>query len=446
MRPLLVLVLAFAASAADYPASAGFVNDLPGILPEAVQQALELRLRAYERATSNEVAVAIVPSLQGETVEQYAQGLFRAWGLGKAEKNNGVLFLWAPSERKVRIQVGYGLESVLTDAECAAILARVTPLFREEQYAEGVRTAVDAILQRIGNATPSQPETEIPAKPNFVGIFVGAVFLAIVVALLFMHHHTTRTHQLQAEVPEALASSREALQRALGETRDASGALNSLRAEAPAEVWAAYEKPVEAAPDEFENLRLELARIESQRREEYRELASASRSLGHWKKSLEKRRKVYADLAALRCRVDESRDYAMECIPRLSVSLGKLAAPEPDKRRESLRRAASQTFENASILRSRPPVNWLLVRDLLEDANCCLACLEQEGSAPMPERGDRYWPESHKSSPACDQLTAMLAASQVTMAADASSPAGFDGGGSSFGGGDSGDGGASAGY
>ena len=447
MRPLLVLVLAFAASAADYPASAGFVNDLPGILPEAVQQAPELRLRAYERATSNEVAVAIVPSLQGETVEQYAQGLFRAWGLGKAQKNNGVLFLWAPSERKVRIQVGYGLESVLTDAECAAILARVTPLFRQEQYAEGVRTAVDAILQRIGNATPSQPEQpEIPAQTNFAGILVGAVLLAVVVALLFMHHHTTRTHQLQEEVPAALASAREALQGALGETRDASGALNSLRAEAPAEVWAAYEKPVEAAPDDVENLRLELGRIESQRREEYRELASASRSLRHWKKSLEKLRKVYAEVAALRRRLDESRDYAMECIPRLSASLGKLAAPEHDERRESLRRAASQTFENASILRSRPPVNWLLVRDLLEDSNCCLACLEQEGSAPMPERGDRYWPDSQKSSPASDQLTAMLAASQMTMAAEAFSPPGFDGGGSSFGGGDSGSGGASAGY
>ena len=154
MRPALLLAIALTASAADYPASAGYFNDLPGILPEAVQQALELRLRAYERATSNEVAVAIVPSLQGESVEDYALGLFRAWGLGKAEKNNGVLFVWAPNERKMRIQVGYGLEKVLTDAECAALLARATPLLREERYAEGVSSVVDGMLQQIGNAVP----------------------------------------------------------------------------------------------------------------------------------------------------------------------------------------------------------------------------------------------------------------------------------------------------
>jgi uncharacterized membrane protein YgcG len=453
MRPLLVLALASAAGAADYPASAGYVNDLAGKLPDAVQQALELRLRAYERATSNEVAVAIVQSLQGESVEEYARGIFRRWGLGKAEKNNGVLFLWAPTERQVRIQVGYGLEALLTDRDCAAILSRVTPLLHEERYAEGVQTAIDSILQRLGNGQASPVPTVADEPPaNYTVPIAGAALLLAAVALLFMHHHTVRTHQMQEDVPAALAAARDSLKHLSGAAVEAEATLNRLRGDAPPEVWQAFVEPIDAAPGEVQNLGVELGRLEAQRREEYRELKAVSRALRHWTKSLEKLRKVFAGLAALRRNVDESRDYATECIPRLSVSLGQFAAADPDERREALRRAASETFDHARILRARPPVNWLLVRDLLEDANCCIACLEQayNGAAP-PERGKRYWPGSHESSPASDQLMAMLTsyqaamASPVTMPADVSAPANFDGGSSSFGG-DSGGGGASASY
>src|SRR6266545_2401381 len=100
---LLVVSLPVAARAVDYPRPAGFVNDFANQLPLSAVQALEKKVRDYERATGNEVAVAVVPSLGGLSVEEYAQGLFRAWGVGKYESNNGVLFLWAPVERKFRI-------------------------------------------------------------------------------------------------------------------------------------------------------------------------------------------------------------------------------------------------------------------------------------------------------------------------------------------------------
>ena len=98
----LALLLAGAAAAADYPASAGYVNDFTGTLPDAVQQALELRVRAFERATSDEIAVAIMPSLQGQSLEEYAHGLYHSWKIGEAGLNTGVLFLWVPSEHKSR--------------------------------------------------------------------------------------------------------------------------------------------------------------------------------------------------------------------------------------------------------------------------------------------------------------------------------------------------------
>src|ERR1700736_3703416 len=112
MAKLLASLALFAAfaSAANYPRATGYVNDFAERLSPADRDALERKLRDYGRTTSIEVVVAIVPSLEGESVERYANGLFHAWGIGKRGKDNGVLFLWAPSERKLRIEVGSGLE------------------------------------------------------------------------------------------------------------------------------------------------------------------------------------------------------------------------------------------------------------------------------------------------------------------------------------------------
>jgi len=119
MRPriLIALLLAGAASAQDYPKPVAYVNDFANRLSSSRVQALEEKVRAYERATGDEIPVAVVPSLNGMLVDDYAQGLFRAWGVGKAGANNGALFVWAPNERRIRIQVGSGLEEVLTGAQ-----------------------------------------------------------------------------------------------------------------------------------------------------------------------------------------------------------------------------------------------------------------------------------------------------------------------------------------
>ena len=137
-------------SAAAYPEPVGFVNDFAEVLSTSQREKLESRLRAYEKATTVEVAVAIVPSLEGETLEDYARGLFRAWGIGKADKNNGVLILVAHQERRVRIQTGYGVESELTNDEAAAILREVmVPRVRARDFAGGVIAGADAVLDAL---------------------------------------------------------------------------------------------------------------------------------------------------------------------------------------------------------------------------------------------------------------------------------------------------------
>src|ERR1022692_1215314 len=132
------LLLAVIAFADDYPKPSGFVNDFANQLPVSTVQALEKKLRDYERATGNEIAVAVVPSLNGMLVDDYARELFHTWGVGKRALNNGVLFVWAPKERRIRIEVGLGLQGVLTDAAAGLIVSRGRDLFRGGRYYAGV--------------------------------------------------------------------------------------------------------------------------------------------------------------------------------------------------------------------------------------------------------------------------------------------------------------------
>ncbi len=133
------------AAAVTYPAPQTetlFVQDTVGVLAPETATALNavgLRLR---EATGAEAVVAVVDDLQGESVEAYATGLFRAWGIGDREKNNGVLLLVVPSARQVRIEVGYGLEGALNDAKTGAILDRefVPPMQDGDPDAAVVRT------------------------------------------------------------------------------------------------------------------------------------------------------------------------------------------------------------------------------------------------------------------------------------------------------------------
>jgi uncharacterized protein len=152
LRQWIVVTLAalFAGAALaqfNFPALDGRVTDAAHILTPESRAALDAKLKALEDKSSIQLVVATVASLQGGDVESYANGLFRAWKLGDAKKNNGVLFLIAPGDRKMRIEVGYGLEGVLTDAVSKVILTlAVAPRFKAGDFAGGVDHGVDAII------------------------------------------------------------------------------------------------------------------------------------------------------------------------------------------------------------------------------------------------------------------------------------------------------------
>src|SRR3989344_5048427 len=123
-----------------------FVNDFAGMLSVEERGILENKLQQFEKDSSNEITVAIISSLQGDTIENFSVKLFEEWKIGKKNNDNGILLLIAQDDRQVRIEVGYGLEGALTDAQSFQIIQKIiAPAFQKGGYFEGVTGAVDAI-------------------------------------------------------------------------------------------------------------------------------------------------------------------------------------------------------------------------------------------------------------------------------------------------------------
>jgi uncharacterized protein len=126
------------------------VHDFANELSPEVRQALEMLCRKVEANTTAQVAVVTVPNLEGKSVDEYANQLFNTWGIGRADVNNGVLLLHAPNERQVRIEVGRGLEPLLTDGLAGDLIdERVLPLFRRDDFAGGLRAGTEAIVELL---------------------------------------------------------------------------------------------------------------------------------------------------------------------------------------------------------------------------------------------------------------------------------------------------------
>jgi uncharacterized protein len=135
------------ACALDFPPLTGRVVDQADVIPAATRTAIEAKLKDLEDKSGIQLVVATVKSLQGGDIETFANQLFRAWKLGEAKKNNGVLLLVAPTERKVRIEVGYGLEGTLTDALSQVIIASaIVPRFKANDFPGGIERGVDGII------------------------------------------------------------------------------------------------------------------------------------------------------------------------------------------------------------------------------------------------------------------------------------------------------------
>ena len=140
-------LLVLPALALDFPALSGRVVDDAGVLDEGTRAALTQKLAEFETKTTDQFVVVTLKSLQGTSIEDFGVELGRHWQIGQRDKNNGVLLIVAPNERKVRIEVGYGLEGALTDAVSRLIIENgITPRFRAGDFAGGITRGVDDII------------------------------------------------------------------------------------------------------------------------------------------------------------------------------------------------------------------------------------------------------------------------------------------------------------
>lgn len=141
--------------------------DNADLLDGAAEQRLTDRLEQLEAQTSDQVVVVTVPTLEGLSIEKYSLDLANRWGIGRADVDNGVLLVVAPNERKVRIEVGLGLEGLLTDEKAAEIIQGVLPKFRAGQMQQGVldsEAAIEAVLKSdIRRPQPKLKEMNKPA-------------------------------------------------------------------------------------------------------------------------------------------------------------------------------------------------------------------------------------------------------------------------------------------
>jgi uncharacterized protein len=180
------LLSAAALAAPDFPALTGRVVDNAGMISAEMTSQLQGKLKAHEDQTTNQVVVVTLPDLQGYAIEEFGYMLGRYWAIGTKDRNNGVLLLVAQAERKVRIEVGYGLEGELTDAASSVIIHReITPRFKLAEFDDGIAAGVDAIIGTL-NGSYEAPPPDAGTQAVTPGIVVLAilVFLVVLVSVL----------------------------------------------------------------------------------------------------------------------------------------------------------------------------------------------------------------------------------------------------------------------
>ena len=216
-----LLAIATAAGAQDFPELTGRVVDAASILADFKEAELSTKLEAVEAETQKQFVIVTIPDLEGYDIADYGYRLGRHWGIGDAERNDGVLLIVAPNERKVRIEVGYGLDGELTDAWSSFIIQTyILPRFKVGDMAGGMDAGADAIIARIAPkegvplaAAPLVVEQEGRDLGDlafvvviFMLVFVLPFALIVIPILIFKKYFPERYKEWQANAAKRRSS------------------------------------------------------------------------------------------------------------------------------------------------------------------------------------------------------------------------------------------------
>lgn len=200
---MLVITIATAAHSQQYPKATGYVNDFASLLTPEQGASLNEELIAFEKKTAIEIAVVTVPWLHNQSIENYTLGLAKEWGVGKRNQNNGVVFLIAPKERKMRIETASGARNVLTDSRADQIRdSSVLPSFKAGNMAQGIIDGTHAIMRTLDASSasimaeketsqvPQSAQSEPSSHDNkflgYMGIIAGVVLLGFILVPLIL--------------------------------------------------------------------------------------------------------------------------------------------------------------------------------------------------------------------------------------------------------------------
>ncbi len=160
-----ILLVAAVSFGVDIPFLTGRVTDNAEILSADTRRTISESLKAHEQKTGNQIAVLTIPSLEGEGIEEYAVAVFNSWKLGQKGKDNGILVVVAPNDRRMRIEVGYGLEGTLPDGLAGSIIRNImTPQFKEGNYNVGIQSGVKAIIEVLEGGKLTDLESNTAGK------------------------------------------------------------------------------------------------------------------------------------------------------------------------------------------------------------------------------------------------------------------------------------------
>jgi len=192
------LVFVFPAFAITFPKPVGYVNDFAGLYSAGFKAELENGLIAFEKTTGVEFAVVTIKSLEGNDIDDYAVRLFENWKIGKKGQDNGLLLLIAKDERKIKIEVGYGLEQYITDGRAGEIIRTIiSPEFKKGNYENGTILAVMQLKKYISDKDIAPKES--PGRGNMDnswGTILGIGFIAFYIAATYLAGFLGRTKEI----------------------------------------------------------------------------------------------------------------------------------------------------------------------------------------------------------------------------------------------------------
>ncbi len=167
------------------PALTGRVVDRADILSSGTEAALAAKIEAHEKATTDQIVIVTLPDLMGHPIEDWGLTLGRSWGIGQKGKDNGIVFLIAPNDRELRIEVGYGLEGSLPDATANEIIqSEIIPHFKQGNMEAGVVAGLDAILAALGGTYQPSPLALSEGTAHYAPIFDTLVPIFFVTAFI----------------------------------------------------------------------------------------------------------------------------------------------------------------------------------------------------------------------------------------------------------------------